>query len=236
VIRAVFAALLVAPVAAAPIPKEDDAARLRRLYGVPVDPDKDCTFEMVGEKLRIKVPGKHHSLHPNPGLFNAPRVAKEVEGDFSATVRVAFPIRPSPGPEADQHAQAFATAGLVAWAEDGETVRLVRKEYRLRVRQGECFDRTWSWVGPKKGKGYNGFSSAFDVKGSESGWVRLGRSGQKLTAAYSRDGKEWTADSSADGVELGWGGKVKVGLIAENGYSAAFEAVFDEYTLTVPKK
>jgi hypothetical protein len=29
---------------------------------------------------------------------------------------------------------------------------------------------------------------------------------------------------------------VKVGLIAENGYNAAFEAVFDEYTLTVPKK
>jgi hypothetical protein len=54
--------------------------------------------------------------------------------------------------------------------------------------------------------------------------------------AYSRDGKEWTPDNFIDPLPIGWGETVKVGIIAENGYKARFEATFDEYKLTQPKK
>src|SRR5262245_23570907 len=85
---------------AAPIPKEDDAVRIRRVYGETIDPDRDCKFEMTGEKLRLTIPGKQHFVERK--LYNAPRVAREIEGDFTLTVRVTFPIRPAKGLEAHQ--------------------------------------------------------------------------------------------------------------------------------------
>src|SRR5438093_620042 len=82
---------------AAPVPKEVDAGRMRRSYGEAIDPDRDCKFEMLVEKLRLTIPGKPHFVERKLG--NAPRVAREVEGDFTITVRVTFPIRPAKGLE-----------------------------------------------------------------------------------------------------------------------------------------
>src|SRR5262245_15369410 len=232
--RSLLAGLLLAPVlVAAPVPKEDDTARMRRIYGQTDDPDKDCAFEMVGEKLRIKIPAKHHSLNPNPGRMNAPRVVKEVEGDFTVTVRVTFPIRPAPGPEADKDFLAFATAGLIAWA-DGDSVQFVRKEHRLGQKPRESFSRRWTRIRPGE-KGVSDAVRALELTGGpDSAYLCLERKEQKVTASFSRDGKEWSPQNRIASVEVEWKEKVKVGVIAENGYNAAFEATFDEYKLTVP--
>lgn len=230
-LRAVFAAMLVAPVAAAPVPKEDDAARMRRIYGTPEDPDKDCTFKMVGDKLRIEIPAKHHSMNPNPGFMNAPRVVGEVEGDFTAVVRVTFPIRPAPGPKADEDFNKFATGGLVAWVSDEENCQVLRREQDVNGKPREKFVRCLR-LRNYTGVSVGGIGPAVQ-DWPDAGYLRLTRDGKKLRAAHSRDGKEW---KEHDAVEAGWGGKVKVGLIAENGYNAPFEVTFDEYKLTVPKK
>ena len=87
---------------ATPVPRrppEDDAARLRRLYGTPADPDEDCTIELLkGDALRLAMPASRHTVEAAPGRMNAPHTWAEVKGDFTATVRVGFPIRPDPPP------------------------------------------------------------------------------------------------------------------------------------------
>jgi regulation of enolase protein 1 (concanavalin A-like superfamily) len=215
-----------AGVVAAPVPKENDAARMLRIYGTTVDPDKDCAFEMAGEKLRIMIPAKHHSRSLNSTQWNAPRVARVVEGDFTVTVRVAFPIRPLPGPDADESEDRFATAGLVVWEDNGETVWVTRSESHAVDRQ-ERFGWNWWLNGSNRLVSVAGFD-----KVGEAAYLRLARKGPKLTTNFSRDGKEWTPDTRLGVLDVGWTGPVRVGVIAENGYRATFEAAFDEYRLT----
>src|SRR5262245_59319350 len=75
-------------VLAAPPPREDDAGKIQRLYGEVIDPDGDCKFTLTGSKISIKTPGTDHSLTVERGKTNAPRVLKEWEGDFRASVTV----------------------------------------------------------------------------------------------------------------------------------------------------
>ena len=60
--RALPLLLIPAALVAAPVPPESDDAKLKRIYGTVVDPDDDCTFEMIGEKLRIGIPAAYVKL------------------------------------------------------------------------------------------------------------------------------------------------------------------------------
>src|SRR5262245_13596775 len=103
--------------AAAPPPREDDAAKITRLYGEVIDPDKDCTFTLTGHKITIAVPGSDHFLAWERGKTNAPRVMKEWEGDFRASVILGggFPKTPRSVVEGRYP---FHGAGLLAFADD----------------------------------------------------------------------------------------------------------------------
>ncbi len=226
-----YAALLFACVPllarAAPVPKEDAAARLLRVYGTAFDPDKDCAFEMTGEQLRIKIPAGRHTLNLGPDRWNAPRVARAVEGDFTVIVKVSFPIRPSEGPDASEDSTRFSTAGLAVWSERGESIRFVRREARIGRKMAESVVRSWD-----NQTGSNTYIGRF-AKESESCYLRLERKGHRVKTDCSRNGKEWALASE---IEDGWKGKVNVGVIAENGSEVTFEATFEEYQLTLPKK
>ena len=63
--------------------------------------------------------------------------------------------------------------------------------------------------------------------------LRLTREGKRLAAAWSRAGKEWQLFAP---VEVAWGPKLKVGLVAENCLGKGIEITFDRYSLTTPKK
>ena len=60
-----------------------------------VDPDMDCKFTRDKEALTIEAPGKDHDLGVERGLMNSPRLLRDVEGDFTAQVRVGGDFRPS---------------------------------------------------------------------------------------------------------------------------------------------
>src|SRR5438309_1058286 len=62
-------------------------------WGKVTDPDGDCTFKEDKGKLTITVPAGFHGLHPKRAM-NAPRVLREVEGDFTATVKVTCALKP----------------------------------------------------------------------------------------------------------------------------------------------
>lgn len=75
----------------APAPKDALAG-----WGKPVDPAKDCKFEAKDGKLKIAVPGgkEPHDLSAELNApMSAPRVMREIEGDFSMEVSVgAFAV------------------------------------------------------------------------------------------------------------------------------------------------
>jgi len=211
----------------APIPKEDDAVKIRRVYGETIDPDRDCKFEMVNEKLRLTIPGKQHFVERKRN--NAPRVAREIEGDFTASVRVTFPIRPAKGLESHQADSAIASAGVIAWSDDdGEMVWILRAEFPIGGKQQQGF--LSNRVKPKVNEYHNLYG--LNLEQTEAAYVRLERKGNKVSPTYSCDGKEWYSTFE---VEVGWGKKVKVGMIAENGYKVPFVVTFDKYQLEQPK-
>src|SRR5207253_2814760 len=88
----------------------------------PVDPLGDCRFERAGEVLTITVPGERHGLEASGRYLNAPRLLRDVKGDFSS-VRVGGGLRPG-------GRNRCRSAGLVVT--DGRAlVRLVRTGARL---------------------------------------------------------------------------------------------------------
>jgi hypothetical protein len=215
---------------AAPVPPEDEQAKLLRLYGTWVDPDGDCRCELTEGKLRISVPDNHHSINSDDFLMNAPRVWKEVEGDFTAEVRVTFPICPPPVPKASAGSSSgFRAGGLIAWSSAEEYTRVVRRDIALEGISRETF----GWYFQVPAARHLDTDTGDPGQVSKCGYVRLSRAGTTWTAAKSRDGEQWEGYLMKH--EGDWG-KVKVGLVVENGYKVPFAAVFDQYRLTRSKK
>jgi hypothetical protein len=61
----------------------------------PVDPSRDCKFHIKGGTVTIELPGGDHNLAPNRDRFNAPRLLRDVQGDFVMQVLVSGSFRPS---------------------------------------------------------------------------------------------------------------------------------------------
>jgi hypothetical protein len=59
-----------------------------KLWGHPIDPDKDCKIRREGSALSIDMPGTDHDYDPLRKQFNAPRILHEVEGDFDLQARI----------------------------------------------------------------------------------------------------------------------------------------------------
>jgi hypothetical protein len=219
---------------AAPAPKETDAARMRRIYGEILDPDKDCKFEMIGDKLRIMVPGTSHSLTSPfipPQTLNAPRVWKEVKGDFTATVRVSFRLRK--GTEQEVTAEAGGRSygprsggGLIVWGGMDNFTIVTRDERSMDGNSSGsfCFERH----SPKGSQ-----AAAGTLTPGESAYVRIARAGQKAVAEISEDGKKW---KELHTVPVAWTESVKVGVFAHTRNKNGFLVTFDDYEVTVPKK
>lgn len=225
--RYLLALLALTPLAAAPVPREDEAAKLRHVYGAWSDRDGDCAFKLSGGELRVSLPAKEHALaspvRQPRGAENAPRVLREVEGDFVAVVRVAFPL-PARGPA--EKGKFACAGGLLAWVDQNDWVAV----RRCAVSEEDLAEEFWS-------SQREGFVTSAKVhpsaKPEGSGLVRLRREGGEVRTGWSRDGKEW----KEFGVwKVKWGGPVKVGVVAENSLKAPVEVTFDRYELTQPKK
>src|SRR5262245_59520226 len=197
---AVFALLGATAVAfAAPVPKENDTARMVRIYGTRADPKDDARYEMRGDALRVFLPALE--LPPwiiragqepgtpaqvagqrwKPTPHGAARVWKEVDGDFTAVVRVSFQFRKENPETWFIHPR---VAGLVAWSGDTDHAGLMRCEEYPRTGPQEAFRLMLTHptgIRTTSGKLPHTASSAY---------LRLRREGKSVTSAYSRDGKE----------------------------------------------
>jgi regulation of enolase protein 1 (concanavalin A-like superfamily) len=158
-------------------------------WGEAIDPDGDCSIDLENGRLTIKVPqvpGKGHGLEAEYKTLNAPRVLRDIEGDFIADLKVEGTFRPLGG-SAKPNSFPFVGAGLLLWSDAGNYIRLERAAI---VRQDQLLsyalfeERTNSRPVPPGG--------GLAVPDGPT-VLRLERKGSQITASVSADGTQWRA-------------------------------------------
>jgi regulation of enolase protein 1 (concanavalin A-like superfamily) len=216
---------------AAPVPKETDADKLGRLFGKPVDPAKDCKFTLDGTKLTISAGKGDHDLSVQSNEMNAPRVLKEIEGDFEVKVKVSGDYPKGAKGASEKRTIVFYGSGILVWDDEKHYVRL-EKAY-VDGLNGTPINCYGSWElfagGEWKRRGSN-VDYIFDAK--DTAYLKLSRKGKTFTASMSKDGKDWT---ELEPIEAEMGKKLSVGVAAVHICDTGFDAVFEEYELKATK-
>ena len=146
-------------------------------WGTFVDPDGDCEAHADGDALLLSVPATVHDLWPEnsePELrANAPRVLRDVDGDFTLSVTSVGPVLGG---------EFFRSAALVIWHDDGDFVRFERAG---SFRDGKPRHYCWLHVF-KDGKRVVNLQKE-PVEEADT-VLRLARDGGELRASFSQDG------------------------------------------------
>lgn len=222
-----LALMLVSGVAAAPVPKETDEARWKRLLGAVVDPDADCKFVYGPDTFIVTVPDTPHE-HTRSGIGNAPRTDVVAAGNFELVVRVT--VRPTAGVWAAQKDRfPHAAAGLLVQLPDGKFVSLGRRLDRPSRDAGWEVQTEFRSTPGEKVRAFSTVTTADDGKPM---YLRVRRSGGEMTAHASPDGKTWAEVGKFDLGELS--GKLTVGVYAEHNSAGEFVAEFAQFAVGKP--
>ena len=181
---------------------------------------------MKGEegRLTIEVPGGTHDLNAVVGM-SAPRVLKEVEGDFVVQVKVTGDFKPGEQ-SASPNTSSFNGAGLLIWQDSKNYVRLERNAWWV---PGEgkyfCYPPLFEHFRDGQYQNTDPDGTTDDFFKGRSTWLKLERREGKVIASYSHDGKEWTEVKQIV-VELPQ--KVQVGVAAVNTSRKPLAVTFEE--------
>jgi regulation of enolase protein 1 (concanavalin A-like superfamily) len=205
-----------------------EAARTIAGWGTVTDRAGDCTVREEGGKLTVTVPEGTHDLNPNLGGMKAPRVLKEVEGDFTAQVKITGDFRP--GEEAASPiARPFNGAGLLLWQDEKNFIRLERNAYWVEGRY-VCYPPLFEqYEGGEYQETNPDPTLAEEFFRGRSTWLRLGRRGDRVIASYSHDGQEWT-EAKEVGVKLP--AKARVGVAVVNTSARPLSVEFEDFRLS----
>ncbi len=230
--RALFVlALLPLLLEAAPVPKEKEGQQLAKQYGTPVDPLKDCKFTLDGTKLTVTAGKGDHDLSVQHKVLNAPRVLKEIEGDFEMTVKASGEYPKGAKSATERATIAFFGHGLLVWDDENNYVRL-EKAFIDRL-NGNPPTTYGSWELFAGGKWVRaGTSADFTFDPTDTAHFKLARKGSTFTASISKDGKEW---KELEPIEAEMGKKLKVGVAVVHICDTPFDAVFEDYSLMATK-
>jgi RNA polymerase sigma factor (sigma-70 family) len=174
------------------------ARRFLKGWGQPIDPDGDCSIELANGRLTIKVPAKGHGLEAEANRFNAPRVLRDIEGDFIAELEVQATFDPGPV-STSPRGYPFVGAGLLLWSDEGNYIRLeraavVRNEPVLNPAGGASFRNVqpihYLLFEERKDRGLVPPLGGFSAPDGRT-LLRLERRGDQVTASASADGSEW---------------------------------------------
>jgi regulation of enolase protein 1 (concanavalin A-like superfamily) len=205
-------------------PQPEPAGKPLGKWGTAIDPDNDCKIDDKGEALEIDIPNTHHDLNADNNKLNAPRVVREVSGDFSITVRVSGGFKPS-AKSTNPKAVPYIGAGIVVWQDSDNYIFLGRAAINRsnRVSEFAAFEeREW------------GTRGALNNRGIEPGGVflRVERRGNRILGYTSKDGKKW---ARLDPMEPSYPSTLKVGLYAINGCSDPTSLKIDRFEFTEGK-
>jgi regulation of enolase protein 1 (concanavalin A-like superfamily) len=189
-------------------------------WGDPIDPDKDTTIGLDGSVLTIAVPAGTHELKPAPARCNAPRVLRDVEGNFEVSVKLSE-TNDAVIEQPDGTSNRAYGAGLVVWQDERNFVSF------FRVSNGDAAKDGASDFAVEYFKDGQPTTYGSVVKLSGSGgldtWLRLTRRGDKMKTEISFDGKTWT-EFAAMPVRLS--SRMRLGVFATNVSKQPFEARF----------
>jgi regulation of enolase protein 1 (concanavalin A-like superfamily) len=193
-------------------------------WGTAFDPDGDCEIKAQGKALVMKIPATLHDLNTQIGKFNAPRVVRDVVGDFEITVKVVGDFKP--GRKSNrQGGLPFNGAGIIVCHGSDKFIRLERAAISNQggVNTFAIFEA------------HEGGAAAVDHNGplsSGTAFLRLERRGKTILAFTSTDGKRWT---ELEPIDTAWPAALKVGLGGINSGNAPFTVRFEELSFKANK-
>jgi regulation of enolase protein 1 (concanavalin A-like superfamily)/predicted Ser/Thr protein kinase len=190
-------------------------------WGDAVDPDHNCTFALANGQLHIKVPGTQHDLSREVGKMNAPRMVRDVEGDFRAETVVDGNL-PSDPRSLYERRVPFHGAGLLIWQDDENYIRLERAHAYYAPRgMWMCYP---NWEARRQGQqARKGRLNEAVLKENEPVFLRVVRTGDVFTAFYTQDGQVW---KELPAIRIDFDRKLRVGVCAIQNTPSPFDAVF----------
>jgi serine/threonine protein kinase len=196
------------------------AHREKKAWDNPIDPDGDCGMELdQGEgKVRIVVPGTPHVLSAEIGAMNAPRLLRDVQGDFEARVTVSGVFHPAGKATVKEYAP-YHGAGILLWQDKDNYVRL---EIAADVPHGK--PRPYVNFEYRK-DGSLAVSRGLKIDDGST-HLLLKRQGNKIHAAFGPDGVRWT---SLPPMSVKLSDHLKVGIAAINSATKPLTAELEAF-------
>jgi regulation of enolase protein 1 (concanavalin A-like superfamily) len=227
------ALLLTCIVLAAPAPDPFVAG-----WGNPIDPDRDCRIIRGNGALTIVMPGGDHDYDTVRERLNAPRLVRELEGDFEIQLRLRIDSRPS-AKSTVKGQPSFVAAGFLVIIPDTFYENFVRLQYGLAGEGAGKYGFASQLSRELRGGPGNG---AYDERWPkwpfktepEYVYLRLERWGDILNHSISPDGKSWVPAGGAHLSRLPY--KLKVGLAACSTSTDPSKVHFDQLKLVRGKK
>jgi RNA polymerase sigma factor (sigma-70 family) len=211
------------PAAEKPTPAKPVGGVTLNGWGTILDPSDDCRFLLDKDKLTLKVPGSDHALCIEQNRMNAPRVLREVEGDFIVQVKVSGEY-PNGSVSVVPSRRSFHGAGLVLWQDENNYIRLER----AKLSDGDENTSYGSFELRKDGQFERVGTTGEVPLADQEAFLRLERHGDKVLAAVGADGIRWTW---FEPLNVALARKLKVGLVAGHNTSTGFAPEFSEYKL-----
>jgi regulation of enolase protein 1 (concanavalin A-like superfamily) len=153
--------------------------------------------------------------------MNAPRILREVSGNFEVRVRVTGTSHPEGKATTTRYAP-YHGAGILIWQDPKNYVRL---ELAADLRKGKCIPYANFEL---RQAGRLLVSRGFKIEDGSS-YLRLQRQGAEIYGAVSSDGDHWTSFPPMD---ANLASRVKVGVVAVNSSSKPLKAEFATFQLT----
>ncbi len=194
-------------------------------WGTAVDPDGDCQITAKAGVLSITVPASLHDLNAGIRNFNAPRVLRDVEGDFEIQVKVVGDF--TPGRRSNREGALPCNGAGIVVCRDGES--FIRLERAAALNQGNV--NTFAIF--EQHEGGSGVSEHNGPLASGTAYLRLVRRGSRVSGFTSQDGKRW---SRLAPIESDWPAKLKVGVDAINSGNRTFTVRFEELSFKPAKR
>ncbi len=194
-----------------------------------IDPEGDCKLRQENGKWLVDVPGVYHDLWPKKGKVNAPRILRDVEGDFTAQVKIPGMISAEKGSAIPGLASsaAFRAGSLLIWQDENNFARMDRAGMN---KDGKDYSFCYYHIF-KDGDRIVQESRA--LKNIDTDF-RLERRGGKIKAAYSQDGgKSWRSLSTKN---FEFKGKLEAGVAVLNTTNKPLTVEFAGFSVSPIRK
>lgn len=204
----------------------------------PIDPDRDCKIKRYNRVLTIEIPGGDHDYDPLRNRVNAPRLSRDLEGDFEMQVRVRIDCLPSVQSTVKGQPSCVSVGFLIIPADNIPT-NCIRLEYRV-TRKGDGVDDCAlelrrDELGGQVNFIWNERWKNWPFKAiPEHVYLRLERWGDILYHSISPDGKLWVRVGGGWIVGLPY--KLEVGLAAYSTSADPSKVHFDQLMLVRGKR